>query len=417
MAQSEQGNHSIAILKVPEHYDDVANGLKDFIAEITKLNSIQVDNYSFDIEYFLGGDWKFLAMCAGIDCAISEYACIWCKCAMSERSDLEKSWSITDQSKGARTIKEISDLAKCKKTKTCKNFNCSRQPLFPMIPIDHVIIDTLHLFLRISDNLINLLILELRRQDFIDKITTFTSGFQRSKYKHMASYERFLNDTCGIGFTWYICKDSKKLKWRDLTGPEKKKLISMMNISKLLPNFQKADIIQEIWNGFQSIMDDIRVLTNEKVKLDEFDVKLKKWMEKFLSVYQTKHVTPYMHALFSHVSEFVALHGNIVAFTQQGLEKLNDITTKNYFRASNQRNTEALEQILQKNNRMEYYKDSGFVRQKLCFTCSNCGESGHNIKTCLDPCNNCAFSPCCSPSHLVKTSGVWNKKCHMNNSQ
>lgn len=31
MAQSEQGNHSIAILKVPEHYDDVANGLKDFI--------------------------------------------------------------------------------------------------------------------------------------------------------------------------------------------------------------------------------------------------------------------------------------------------------------------------------------------------------------------------------------------------
>lgn len=112
----------------------------------------------------------------------------------------------------------------------------------------------------------------------------------------------------GIGFTWYICKDSKKLKWRDLTGPEKKKLTSMINISKLLTNFQKADDIQEIWNGFQSIMDDIRVLTNEKVKLDEFAVKLKKWMNKFLSVYQTKHVTPYMHALFSHVSEFVALN-------------------------------------------------------------------------------------------------------------
>ena len=41
-----------------------------------------------------------------------------------------------------------------------------------------------------------------------------------------------------------------------------------------------------------------------------------------------------MHALISHVSEFVSLHGNIVAFTQQGLEKLNDTTTKNYFEAT-----------------------------------------------------------------------------------
>jgi hypothetical protein len=131
-------------------------------------------------------------MCAGIDSAISEYACIWCKCPMSERSDINKSWSITDQSKGARTIKEISDLAKCKKTKTYKHFNCSRQSLFPMIHIDHVIIDTLHLFLRISDNLINLLILELRRQDFIDKINTFTSGFQRSKYKHIHRFKKWL---------------------------------------------------------------------------------------------------------------------------------------------------------------------------------------------------------------------------------
>jgi hypothetical protein len=165
----------------------------------------------------------------------------------------------------------------------------------------------------------------------------------------------------------------------------------MINISKLLPNFQKANDIQEIWNGFQSIMDDLRVLTNEKVKLDEFDAKLKKWMNKLLSVYQTKQVTPYMHALFSHVSEFVALHGNKVAFTQQGLEKLNDITAKNYFRASNQRNTEALEQILQKNNRIGYYKDSEYVRQKLRFSCSNCGDTGHNIKTCLEYYNNSAF--------------------------
>ena len=43
-----------------------------------------------------------------------------------------------------------------------KKYGCIYQPLFPSIPIDRVIPDILHLFLRISDILINLLILELK---------------------------------------------------------------------------------------------------------------------------------------------------------------------------------------------------------------------------------------------------------------
>ena len=49
--------------------------------------------------------------------------------------------------------------------------------MFDFIPIDHVIIDTLHMFLRISDNLIELLIRELYRKDAIDKVSTFSNGF------------------------------------------------------------------------------------------------------------------------------------------------------------------------------------------------------------------------------------------------
>ena len=54
----------------------------------------------------------------------------------------------------------------------------------------------------------------------------------------------------------------------------------------------------------------------------------KAWVRLFTSVYQTKDVTPYIHALGMHVSEFLHLYGNIVMFNQQGLEKLNDLTTK-----------------------------------------------------------------------------------------
>ena len=48
-----------------------------------------------------------------------------------------------------------------------------------------------------------------------------------------------------------------------------------------------------------------------------------KWVELFCSIYQTKHVTPYIHALAMHVHEFLNLYGSLSKFSQQGLEKLN----------------------------------------------------------------------------------------------
>lgn len=62
-----------------------------------------------------------------------------------------------------------------------------KTPPFSCIPLDYVIIDTLHLFSRISDNLIELLLRELRRQDAIDKKDTLANGFSREKFKHMAA--------------------------------------------------------------------------------------------------------------------------------------------------------------------------------------------------------------------------------------
>jgi len=42
--------------------------------------------------------------------------------------------------------------------------------------------------------------------------------------------------------------------------------------------------------------------------------------------------------------------GNLISFTQQGLEKLNDVSTKEFQRASNHRDFKALKQMLEKRN-------------------------------------------------------------------
>ena len=219
-AMSANGNHTIAVLKVKEDYENIKSELSDIINEVENLKFIVFNGIHYYIDWYLGGDWKFLAMVCGIGNAISEFPCIWCKCPTSDKFDICKEWSITDPFKGARTVDEIIRLSPRKGTLATK-FSCKHPPLFPSIPIFKVVIDTLHLFLRKTDNLQNLLILELRRQDAIDKKSAFNNDLDRNKYKHMASFEKFVNEECNIDFHWYVDKESKKLKWRDFTGPEK----------------------------------------------------------------------------------------------------------------------------------------------------------------------------------------------------
>ena len=57
-------------------------------------------------------------------------------------------WSDTDTSKGARTIQEIKEKAMLSKRSKAR-FSCCRASLFPFIPMERVLIDTLHVFLLI----------------------------------------------------------------------------------------------------------------------------------------------------------------------------------------------------------------------------------------------------------------------------
>ena len=92
-------------------------------------------------------------------------------------------------------------------------------------------------------------------------------------------------------------------------------------------------------------------------------------MTLFLTVYQTKHVTPYMHLLVSHIPQFLEMYGTLAPFSQQGLEKLNDDLTKDYFRSTNHRSTDALKQMLLKLNRIEELTDRHCSHPKHLYTC------------------------------------------------
>lgn len=109
---------------------------------------------------------------------------------------------------------------------------------------------------------------------------------------------------------------------------------------------------------------------------------IKNWVRKFLRVYQTKNITPYVHAFAFHIPEFMERYGSICKFSQQGLEKLNDITTQHYLRGTNHHCTEALKQVMEKRNRLEQLSDEGYRRTPRSNHCRTCGETGHISRNC-----------------------------------
>lgn len=378
-AKSSCGNHSVCLLKQSEDYPSLALGLRDIRDEITEIssNGISVLGKKFDVHFYLGGDWKFIAAVCGLDAANSTFSCIWCKCAKNQRHSLEMQWSIIDEEQGARTTQAIIDASKLPKRSTSR-YNVSHEPLFTSIPMHRVIPDNLHMFLRIGDVLINLLVTELRRQDGIDKCKLL----DRNKARHVSVYEKYLNEACKIPFQFYICKDSNTLKWRDLTGPEKYRLFSKVDWPSIFPQLPNVETVQQIWQQFFQLINTVRADSITAEEIDNFEAEGKTWLSLFLSIYQTKNVTSYMHLMVAHLPEFLRIHGSISPFTQQGLEKLNDVYTQFYFRGSNHRELEALKQILLRKNRVEFLTDSGYEREKRTSMCSLCSQPGHNKRTC-----------------------------------
>ena len=284
-AHTSAGNHCIAIFKESESYDSMKLCLQDIIHDMENLNTITVSGIEFRITYYLGGDWKFLAMITGIDSATSTHACIWCKCPALERYDCTQKWSISDVKFGARTVDENRSIALSRS----KKYNVSYPPLFPAIPLTRVVVDNLHMFLRVADTLIDLLILELRRLDKIEKATKVRNIEQ---LMYIKKYENTLKMLGIVGFSFWIGKESKHLKWRSLTGPEKLVVFNKLNIAETFPEIPNSSDVHTLWKKLVKVNELLSTrsenLTDDKIS--EFRSESK---EKCLHTFTLQNTLPH----------------------------------------------------------------------------------------------------------------------------
>ena len=97
-------------------------------------------------------------MAMGMNGATSDYACLWCKVNKLLRWDTSKGINFYSDGVMKGTLEEI------KHCQTKNEYSCRDYPLFN-IELDHIVLDELHLMLRITDRLLENLVIEVMEHD------------------------------------------------------------------------------------------------------------------------------------------------------------------------------------------------------------------------------------------------------------
>jgi len=250
---SSKANRSICIVDGPESYQTMKTAFSEVFKDINNLikeGEIDVDGKTIELDFYLGGDYKFLLMIMGLTNATSNYACLWCLIHKSNRWDMSKSLEYYNSPPMKRTLKDLKDCC----NKSTNNYCCESPPLLN-IELDHIILDELHLLLRVCDRLIENLIQDC---DVKDSIAEFDGQRASKKGVNLQKLVNAINQ-CGVSFSVWNCKNadgsqSKIREFTSLLGCEKKKLIHLLpdKLRGILCD-ETCEVVIDIWKKFADI--------------------------------------------------------------------------------------------------------------------------------------------------------------------
>jgi hypothetical protein len=268
----------------------------------------------------------------------SNFPCIWCICSAKNLHIL------TNDRKREKLSDEFIASQK-------KHLGYKRASLLTEISFKNCMLDTLHLFLRISETLMLDFFYIMCETDNVRGDITILDNFPTIK-----SYFIFLKDVCRITVKpKYKIKHGKLWLHRNLTGPEKIRLFQNINFINTFPSIDKKKRakLQVVWKEFLSIF---KYIKRGYQNPDLIQKMTARWLGFFTDVSESVKVTPYIHVFCNHVHEFIQEHGNINTFNVEGLEKLNDISTLQYFRSTNKwvKEKKFILQLLLKRSRISY---------------------------------------------------------------
>lgn len=342
-------HYTVILFPGTENYSTLKIATNALIQELQELNDtgMVINNILWNFELFFSSDWKFLAICLGFNSANSNYFCPWCKITKNQCGDRKIEWTIS---------KVMSVLNENPKAYPGHH----SPPLFNMIPLDNYVPDKLHIMLRITDRLWELVLQEIKNEGLFNDIT------RNIIVEEMANLK--------IRFEFWKVRDTDNWCYTSLMGNDKLCVLRKFDLAKLFDP-ERAKLIRNLWDGFAELYD---LLGERETDPQHFYLKAKAWHELFLKktvvdpstntilvqgLYRSSDLTPYIHVLVSHVWEFMTKHQmwGLNSFSCSAVEKKNHNHVSYFFRKTLknggkfQNKTSAIREILEHENRLLFY--------------------------------------------------------------
>ncbi len=220
-----------------------------------------------------------------------------------------------------------------------------------------------------------------------------TFSLQKSRTAHNGEHCKGI----GVRFRFSINPESGKLCYTSLLWAEKWPLCEKIDVIALLGDSPKAHCIQKLFNYLSWHNQMLRkrsLWTDEEIEL--FDAEAKDFMSVFLSIFLTRHVTPYMHLYANHISELLYRHRTLYSFLQEPIELNNHVNLSDFHWCTSKRTHGAMKQLVQKRCRLivmnskikkKYFKPSRKIKIWLNFHCS-VKTNRYIVHTKYDPWHN-----------------------------
>ena len=259
-----------------ENYEEVREALNELLRSIEQTNLIEVEHDDFivlyKLNYYIGSDYKMLRLIFGQKASNAAEACIYCTTNLKNQPDhVEKP-----------IFRNIND--------TPDHF----EPLIRFINYDKVVIDVLHLLLRITDHIYNFL---LNRLEIIDG----SDSIDLEKRPNLNFFLKFLIERCKLTNPYFVKTkiDPPKIKLRSFNGNERIRIFKEIFKKDLLhvqnPKDNNNQHYKQIRSKFRdlfpvfpvSLPDNFKNLTNlgkilnynKELKKFDFDAEDLVWLE------------------------------------------------------------------------------------------------------------------------------------------
>ncbi|CAF1593409.1 unnamed protein product [Didymodactylos carnosus] len=327
-----------------ENYDTVKQVIPDeLINGIQQNRRLYINGEEFSIKFKLACDYKMLLILFGLNAVSGKYFCPWCKVSKSTIKQLG-TFSGYDITRGARSMEGDNEM---KKPETKRQYGYKRYPIFGnRFSFQDARPDLFHFEHRIHDILTKHILGLLNETYDMDNI----------KETEELLYElHSISKDQKAGIKFEIKNGNLELKGRCTNGIQRK-FFKDIPLGRVLYNNpqQTLDIMQLLQNFYQLLS-----LYSERQSSQHYFTHLKQtsvmWVKQFASIFGDSYVTPYMHVLCDHMSEFQEKDEDdeLSCFNLQGAEKYNDLSTTDYFRSTNKHHN-SLEQMIKKRFQQYY---------------------------------------------------------------